>query len=82
MVRPAELICQKVQSMVNRSQSAKGPSDLTDIRRLLLAFPALKTVEGPVADGLEATGASSAALEAWREIAAHEISTDDDDDGY
>jgi hypothetical protein len=82
VVPPAELICQKVQSMVNRSQSAKGPTDLTDIRRLLLTFPALKTVEGPVADRLKATGASSAALEAWRQIAAQEISPDDDDDGY
>jgi hypothetical protein len=82
VVPPADLIGQKVQSMVNRSQSAKGPTDLTDIRRLLLTFPELKTFEGPVADRLQATGASDAALEAWREIAAQEISAEDDDEGY
>jgi Nucleotidyl transferase AbiEii toxin, Type IV TA system len=82
VVAPADLIGQKVQSMVNRSQSAKGPTDLTDIRRLLLTFPELKTFEGPVADRLQATGASGAALEAWREIAAQEISAEDDDEGY
>jgi hypothetical protein len=82
VVPPADLIGQKVQSMVNRSQSAKGPTDLTDIRRLLLTFPELKTFEGPVADRLQATGASGAALEAWREIATQEIAADDDDDGY
>ena len=59
VVPPADLIGQKVQSMVNRSQSAKGPTDLTDIRRLLLTFPELKTLEGPVADRLQATGASA-----------------------
>ena len=82
VVSPAELISQKVQSMVNRSQSAKGPTDLTDIRRLLLTFPELKTLGGPVADRLHATGASSADMEAWREIVAQEIDQSDDDDGY
>src|SRR5438270_4155147 len=47
VVPPAELIAQKVVSMVSRSRSAKGPSDLTDIRRLLLTFPDLKAAEGP-----------------------------------
>ena len=81
VVPPADLIGQKIQSMVNRSQSAKGPTDLTDIRRLLLTFPELKTFEGSVTDRLQATGASGAALEAWREIAAQEIAADDDDEG-
>jgi hypothetical protein len=82
VVSPAELISQKVQSMVNRSQSARGPTDLTDIRRLLLTVPELKTFEGPVADRLQVTGASSADMEAWREIVAQEIDQPDDDDGY
>ena len=53
----ANLIGQKVMSMVNRSKSAKGPADLTDIRRLLLTFPELKTLEGPVAERLRESGA-------------------------
>ena len=68
--------------MVNRSQSAKGPTDLTDIRRLLLTFPELKTLGAPVADRLHATGALSADMEAWREIVVQEIDQSDNDDGY
>jgi len=82
VVPPVELISQKVQSMVHRSKSAKGPLDLTDIRRLLLTFPDLKAFEGPVADCLRAAGAPSTTLEAWREIAAQEIIAQDDDEGY
>ncbi len=82
VVPPVELISQKVQSMVHRSKSAKGPSDLTDIRRLLLTFPDLKAFEGPVTDCLRAAGAPSTTLAAWREIAAQEIVAEDDDEGY
>jgi hypothetical protein len=82
VVPPADLIAQKVVSMVSRSKSAKGPSDLTDIRRLLLTFPELKAAEGPVADRLRASGASESVLDAWREIAAQEIVPEDDEEGY
>ncbi len=82
VVVPAELISQKVRSMVMRAESVKGPSDLTDIRRLLLTFPELKAREGPVADRLRASGASEAVIEAWREIAMREIVPEDDDEGY
>jgi hypothetical protein len=82
VVPPADLVGQKVVSMVNRSKSAKGPTDLTDIRRLLLTFPELKTLEGPVAEHLRDSGASAVALEAWREIVMQEIVATDDDEGY
>jgi len=82
VVPPVELISQKVQSMVNHSKSAKGPMDLADIHRLLLAFPELKVFEGPVADSLRAASAPSTTLVAWREIAAQEIIAEDDDEGY
>jgi hypothetical protein len=78
---PAELIRQKVVGMVNRSGTAKQLMDLADIRRLLLAFPDLKAVEGIVADRLSATDAPAPALKAWREIAAEEIVAENDDDG-
>jgi len=82
VVPPADLIAQKVLSMVKRSKSAKGPTDLTDIRRLLLTFPELKAFEGPVADRLRDSGAPGPVLDAWREIAAQEIVAEDDDEGY
>lgn len=82
VVHPVELICQKLGSMLHRSSSAKGPTDLTDIRRLLLRFPELKTVEGPVARHLQEQGAPMTTLEAWREIAVQEITPEDDDAGY
>jgi Nucleotidyl transferase AbiEii toxin, Type IV TA system len=82
VVPPADLIAQKVVSTVSRSRSAKGPSDLTDIRRLLLTFPTLKAAEGPVADRLRASGASDPVLDAWREIVGQEIVPEDDEEGY
>lgn len=76
---PAELIGQKVLSMVGRSTTAKGMTDVADLRRLLLAFPELKTEQGIVADTLRASGASAAALDAWRDLVAQTIDPDDDD---
>ena len=82
VVPPADLIGQKVVSRVSRSGTAKSITDLADIHRLLLAFPELKALEGPVAERLRDSGASAAALEAWREIVAQEIVATDDDEGY
>ena len=64
---PVDLIAQKVLSMVSRSKSVKGPSDLTDIRRLLLTFPELKISEGAVADCLRQSGASVKVLKHGRD---------------
>jgi hypothetical protein len=82
VILPPDLICQKVMSMVNRINSAKGPTDLADIRRLLLAFPDLKALDGHVADRLRNSGAPEAILQAWRKIAVEEIVAENDDDGY
>jgi hypothetical protein len=82
VIAPAELICQKIISMVGRRQSAKGATDLADIYRLLLTFPDLKTPDGPVAELIRTSGGSEAVLAAWREIAAEEIMPEDDEAGY
>jgi hypothetical protein len=82
VVPPANLIAQKVSSMVSRLNSAKGPTDLTDIRRLLLTFPELKFREGSVAEHLRDSGAPGPVLDAWRAIAAQDIVAEDDDEGY
>ena len=50
VIPPANLIGQKVQSMVSRSGTAKRITDLADIHRLLLAFPELTATDGSVAD--------------------------------
>lgn len=59
VIDPEELLCQKVVGMIRRLKTAKGPTDLTDIRRLLLAFPELKTSKGAVAARLAAIHASA-----------------------
>jgi hypothetical protein len=82
VVPPADLIAQKVLSMVSRAKSPKGPTDLTDIRRLLLTFPELKAREGLVADRIRSAGAPGPVLDAWHEIATGEIVEENDDDGY
>jgi len=82
VVPPAELIAQKVLSMVSRSGTAKRLTDLADIHRLLLTFPELKAFEGPVADRLRDAGSPGSVLDAWRDIAAQEIEAENDDEGY
>lgn len=82
VIAPAELICQKVVSMVGRRQTAKGATDIADIRRLLLTFPDLKTPDGHVAEHLRTSGATETVLDAWRQIAAEEIMPEDDEAGY
>jgi Nucleotidyl transferase AbiEii toxin, Type IV TA system len=82
VVPPADLIAQKVVSMVNRSGTAKRLTDIADIHRLLLTFPELKVRDGLVTDHLRNAGSPEPILEAWREIAAGEIVAENDDDGY
>ena len=53
-------------------------TDAADLRRLLLAFPDLKTAEGLVADTLRSAGASEKTLDAWRDLVAQEIAPDDE----
>ena len=82
VVPPVDLIAQKVTSMVNRSGTAKRITDLADLHRLLLTFPALEAQDGLVANRLRDSGSPEPVLDAWREIAASEIVADDDDEGY
>jgi hypothetical protein len=82
VIPPADLICQKVISMVSRSGTAKRMTDLADVHRLLLAFPQLKATEGEVGRRLRDSGAASAVTEAWREIVDSEILAENDDDGF
>lgn len=82
VVTPAELIANKVVSMVQRTKKRKGFMDRADLIILLLTFPELKEQEGPVADRLRAAGATHQVMAAWKKLAAQEILPDDEDEGY
>jgi hypothetical protein len=82
VITPPQLICDKVISMVQRTKVAKGQTDRADLFRLLLTFPELKKVEGPVAERLCAAGASEAVMVAWEELVAQEILPEDDADEF
>lgn len=82
VVTPPQLICEKVISMVQRTKVAKGFTDRADLYRLLLTFPELKSVEGPVAERLRAAGASAEVMSAWKELVAQEILPEDDADEF
>ncbi len=79
VVSPAELIANKVISMVSRQHKAKGLTDRADLYRLLLAFPELKTEEGAVAERLRAADAEEAVMAAWKELVAEPIEPEDED---
>ena len=76
---PSELISQKVISMTSRSKTAKGMTDIADLRRLLLTFPELKTIEGLVLEALRTASASPLAIAAWSELAEQEIELESDE---
>ena len=80
ILTPTELIRMKVLSMVSRPKTAKGLTDEADLKRLLLAFPELKSEQGAVTDRLLESGATEPVLAAWQELVRQEILPDQDDD--
>lgn len=53
-------------------------TDAADLRRLLLAFPELKTSAGPVRRRLEESHADERILAEWERVAAEEILPDEE----
>jgi DNA-directed RNA polymerase subunit F len=82
VVSPAQLMAEKVLSMVQRTDVAKSLIDQADLIRLLRAFPHLKTRTGEVAERLRSIGVSTEAMEAWEKIVAQEIKPADDADKF
>ena len=82
VVAPAELIASKVISLHMRRKTPKSFSDWRDVAILLLTFPELKAVQGPVRERLEAAGSEADIITAWNAIVAQDIRPNDDDDGY
>lgn len=82
VVTPAQLIAEKVRSMVQRSDPAKSLIDQADLIRLLRTFPQLKTADGAVVERLQAENAAAEVMEAWAKLAAQEIKPVDEADKF
>lgn len=82
VVAPAELVAEKVVSMVQRTDPAKSLIDQADLIRLLRVFPPLKTLDGEVAERLQAVGASAEVMKAWQQVVALNIEPVDDADKF
>ena len=79
VVAPAQLVAGKVIAFAMRKGRPKSGTDWRDIAMLLLAFPELKSKEGPVRDRLEEEGADPEALAAWLELVDQELIPEDED---
>jgi hypothetical protein len=79
VVTPPELIAGKVSAWTRRRAKPKAGSDWRDLALLLLTFPELKSVEGPVAERLRAAGAAPDVMSAWSELVHQEILPEDED---
>lgn len=82
VVTPAQLMAEKVLSMVQRTDVAKSLIDQADLIRLLRTFPHLKTGEGEVAERLQAMDASAEVMEAWKKLVAQDITPADEADKF
>jgi hypothetical protein len=82
VVTPPELIANKLTCMVRRWRTPTAFQDQTDLYRLLLAFPELKLVEGPIAERLRAAEASDDVMTAWKELVAQDIRAEEDHEEF
>lgn len=78
VVAPPELIANKVVAYCSRKGKPKAFTDRRDLAVLLLAFPELKQLAGPVRERLDAGGADAIALETWSQIVAEPIEAEED----
>jgi hypothetical protein len=79
VMAPAELIASKVIAYVQRRGKPKAGTDWRDLALLLLTFPDLKDASSLVANCLEAADATPQIMAVWQELAAMEISAEDDE---
>jgi hypothetical protein len=82
VVVPAELIANKVTAYTHRRAKPKAGTDWRDLAMLLLTFPELKALEGPVAERLRAAGAPKEVFATWKELVASEILPTNEDDEF
>lgn len=79
VLSPEELVASKVISYYQRRGQPKAGTDWRDLALLLLTFPELKQVSGPVEACLKAAGAESGVFDGWAELVAQEIYAEDED---
>jgi hypothetical protein len=79
VVAPAHLIAGKVISYHARIGQPKSFSDMRDLTMLLLAFPELKQMAGPVLDALVGANASQGEIAEWSKLVTQEIKPPDED---
>lgn len=80
VLAPAELIASKVVSFHARKGKPKSGTDWRDLAMLLLQFPELKNEPSAVAESLKNLNAGENIMQVWRELAAAEISLEDEDE--
>lgn len=79
VLKPAELVAEKIIAFESRKLRPKAGSDWRDILSLLLRFPKLKTMEGDVSAALQRRNASQAIMDSWKNIVSMSIISDEDD---
>ena len=79
VIAPAHLIAGKVISYHARSGQPKSFSDMRDLTMLLLVFPELKQMSGPVLDALLEANANHDEIAEWNKLVAQEIKPPDPD---
>lgn len=82
VMSPSALIASKVISYHQRRGKPKSGTDWRDIAMLLLKFPELKQMTGPVEAHLKASEVDQAILDVWLEFVNQDISAGDDDDEF
>lgn len=79
VVTVPDLIARKLLAYRRRQGQPKSGTDWRDLAELLLAYPALKTEAGLVADRLKALNANAQDIAAWRALVLEPLRADSDD---
>lgn len=82
VLSPAALIASKVVSYQNRLGKPKSGTDWRDLALLMLTFPQLKCDPGPVTDRLKSATTDERVLALWRDLAAQDITPENEDDDF
>ncbi len=73
IVAPEELIARKVIAHHQWRGQPKADSEWRDLAMLLMAFPELKSEDGPVAERLQAAGVDETVIAVWKTLSLQEI---------
>jgi len=79
---PEELIALKVIAYHQRRGQPKSGTDWRDVAMLLLTFPELKSMGGPVTERLKAEGAGEDVMNLWSDLVKQTIQSTDEDDEF